>query len=172
MVEKSDYINRQSSAGFTLIETAIVVFIACMILSLSLSYTNVADRYKLKTSASIIAEDIRLAQQLNMNQDNYLYTVLFDCYNERYYILKNINTYKIVTLPAGIDLVQTNFDFDNTYYGCDNKLRFNIKGEPCNKSGFLCGGHLMLRDKNGNNLYVIVASKTGRVRIDSVAPES
>ncbi|TEB09581.1 hypothetical protein Pmgp_03012 [Pelotomaculum propionicicum] len=129
-----------------------------------------ANKQKLDVAASTVAEDIRLVQQLNMNQDA-VYTVLFDCQNDIYYIQRGLSLYKKVQLPYGVDLVLTNFDFDNySDNGCDHKLRFNIRGEPVRNNGILCGGHLSLRDKNGNFRYVIVASVTGRVRTDKVPP--
>ncbi len=141
-------------SGYTLAEVVVVLSITVIFLGFTLVFPG-ANRQKLDVAASIVAEDIRLVQQLNMNQDA-VYTVLFDCQNDSYYIQKGISSYKKVQLPNGIDLVFTNFD--------SNKLRFNPKGDP-NR-----GGHLSLRDKNGNFRYVIVASLTGRVRTDKIPP--
>lgn len=158
------------SKGFTLLEFIIAFSIITIFLGLTPVFFRAFERHKLYSAASVIAEDIRLAQQLNINQDA-VYTVLFDCVNDRYFIQRDINTYKKANLPGGIDLVSTNFDFDNvSWNGCDNKLRFNTRGEPFRINGFLYGGHVSLRDKNGEFLYVIVASITGRVRVDSSPP--
>ncbi len=158
------------SRGFVLVELVIVMMLAILILIFANSFSGVLNSHKLNATAGTIAQDIRLAQQLNLDQDA-VYTVLFDCVNNRYFIYKDMSLYKKVNLPAGVKLVYTNFDFDNNPgNGCDNRLRFNSRGEPFRSSGILCGGHLSLSDKNGNYLYVIVASITGRVRIDSEMP--
>jgi len=143
------------SSGYTLAEVVVVLSITVIFLGFTLVFPGAANRQNLDVAASVVAEDIRLAQQLNMDQDA-LYTVLFDCQNDLYYIQKGVGSYKKVQLPHGIDLVFTNFD--------NNKLRFNTKGDPSS------GGHLTLRDKNGNFRYVIVASVTGRVRTDKIPP--
>ena len=156
-------------SGYTLAEVVVAISITAIIFSFTLVFPG-ANRQKLNVAASVVAEDIRLVQQLNMNQDG-VYTVLFDCQKDIYYIQKGVSSYKKVQLPNGVDLVSTNFDFDNySGNGCDHKLRFNIRGEPVRNNGILCGGHLSLRDKNGNFLYVIVASVTGRVRTDKIPP--
>lgn len=157
------------SSGYTLTEVVVAISITAIFFSFTLVSPG-ANRQKLNVAASVVAEDIRLVQQLNMNQDA-VYTVLFDCQKEIYYIQKGISLYKKIQLPDGVDLVSTNFDFDNySNNGCDHKLRFNIRGEPIRNNGILCGGHLSLRDKNGNCLYVIVASVTGRLRVDTTPP--
>lgn len=142
------------SSGFTLAELAVVVLISGFFLGFALMLPG-AYRQKLAATASVLAEDIRLVQQLNANQDA-VYTILFDCPDDLYLIHKGARAYKKVKLPHGVDLVATNFD--------GNKLRFNTRGDP------IGGGHLSLRDKKGNTLYVIVAAVTGRVRVDGVPP--
>lgn len=164
------YLKKFDENGFTLLEFIIVFSIAAVFLSFTPAFYGALERHKLHSAAAVMAEDIRLAQQLNINQDA-VYTVLFDSVNERYFIQRDINTYKKVDLPGGIDLVSTNFDFDNSAWnGFDNKLRFNTRGEPFRINGILYGGHISLKDKNGEFLYVIVASITGRVRIDRNPP--
>lgn len=158
------------NSGFTLIETVIVLLIASILLTLAFATDKHLNSQKLNAAAAIIAEDIRLTQQLNMKQDG-LYTIIFDFVNERYYIKKYMDIYKKVELPGGIDLVYTNFDFDNNpHNGPDHRLSFNTRGEPIRANGVLIGGHLSLKDNDGNTLYVIVASITGRVRIDTSPP--
>lgn len=159
-----------NSKGFTLLELIIVFSITILFICFTPVFPRIFDRQKLYFTAYVMAEDIRLAQQLNINQDA-VYTTIFDCQNDRYFIQRNVYTYKRTELPGGIDLVATNFDFDNnTGNGCDNKLRFNTEGEPFRINGFLYGGHLTLRNQNGEFLYVIVASVTGRVRVDKQPP--
>jgi Tfp pilus assembly protein FimT len=159
-----------NTKGFTLLELIIVFSITLLFLYFTPVFPRIFDQQKLYFTAYVMAEDIRLAQQLNINQDA-VYTTLFDCLNDRYFIQKNVSAYKKTELPGGVDLVSTNFDFDNnTRNGCDNKLRFNTEGEPFRINGFLYGGHVTLCDQNGEFLYVIVASVTGRVRVDKKPP--
>ncbi|HAU32690.1 MAG: hypothetical protein XD78_1707 [Desulfotomaculum sp. 46_296] len=158
--------------GFSLFELILVLFITVMFSGIALASSNLANRHKLNLAANLICSDIRRIQQQNLD-NNGTYAVLFDCYNDVYYLKKcEIGAVcKKVVLPAGIDLTATNFDFDNNPgNGYDNELRFNSKGEPFRKNGILCGGHLGLKNKNGKYLYVIVASVTGQVRIGTAPP--
>lgn len=156
--------------GFTLLEFIIVISITIIFLGFTTMFPRLFERHKLYSAAAVMAEDIRLAQQLNINQDA-VYTVLFDCQNDRYFIQRDISLYQKSKLPGGINLVATNFDFDNnSRNGCDNRLRFNSRGEPFRINGFLYGGHISICNKNGEFVYVIVASITGRVRIDKDPP--
>ena len=70
-----------------MIETVIVLLIASILLTLAFAADKHFSRQKLDAAAAMIAEDIRLTQQLNMKQDG-LYTIIFDFVNERYYIKK------------------------------------------------------------------------------------
>jgi prepilin-type N-terminal cleavage/methylation domain-containing protein len=142
------------SSGFTLAELAVVVLITGIFLSFTLALPG-AGKQKLDLAAAVMAEDIRLTQQLNMNQDG-VYTILFDWQNDMYYIRRGVFTYKKVKMPDGVDLVFTNFN--------DHKLSFKSLGAPQSS------GHISLRDKQGKFLYVIVAAVTGRVRVDTVPP--
>lgn len=161
-----------TDGGFSLFEVILVLFITMMFSGIALASSNLANRQKLNLAANLICCDIRKVQQQNID-NNGTYAILFDCYNDIYY-LKKCEVGAIcqkVVLPAGIDLTATNFDFDNNPgNGYDNELRFNLKGEPFRKNGILCGGHLGLKNKNNKYLYVIVASVTGQVRIDTEPP--
>lgn len=159
-----------NSNGFTLLEFIIVFSLVAVFIGFAPVFFRAFERHKLYSAASVIAADLRLAQQLNINQDA-VYTVLFDCVNDRYFIQRNVYTYKITNLPGGVDLVATNFDFDNnSWNGYDNRLRFNTRGEPFRINGFLYGGHISICNQNGEFIYVIVASVTGRVRVDRNPP--
>jgi len=161
-----------ASCGFSLLEVVLVLLITIMFSSIALASSNLVNRQKLNLAANLICKDIRSIQQQN-GDNNGTYAILFDCYNDVYYLKKCEAgaTCQKVVLPDGIDLVATNFDFDNNpNNGCDNELRFNSKGEPFRKNGILCGGHLGLKNKNKKYLYVIVASVTGQVRIDTSPP--
>ncbi len=156
--------------GFTLLEFIIVFSLFAILISCTPVFFRAFERHKLYSAAKTIAADLRLAQQLSMNQDTF-YTMLFDCENERYYIQRESSTYKKVNLPEGINLVATNFDFDNKpSNGLDHRLRFNAKGEPYREKDFLAGGHITICNKNDDFLFIVVASITGRVRVDTKPP--
>ena len=156
--------------GFTLLELIMVIAITIIFLCFITVFPRLFERHKLYSAAAVMAEDIRLAQQLSINQDG-IYTVVFDCWNDSYYIQRDNILYQNSKLPGGIKLAATNFDFDNNAgNGCDNRLMFNSRGEPFRINGYLYGGHIIIRNKNGERLYVIVASITGRVRIDKEPP--
>lgn len=150
--------------GFTFIEMSVVLLILIILLGFTISTFGPFSRQKLNAAATLMMEDIRLTQKLCENQETSTYAIVFDRVNEVYYISRNTDIYKRVRLPAGIDLVGTNFKVNGLLV--DN-LSFNTKGRP---SGV--GGHVTLGDKKGNYLYVIVLSVTGRVRIDVSEPST
>jgi len=161
-----------ASSGFSLFEVVFTLLITILFSGIALASSNLADRQKLNFAANLVCKDIRWIQQQN-EDNNGTYAILFDCWNDVYYLKKCEAGAKSrkVFLPAGIELTATNFDFDNNSdNGYDNELRFNSKGEPFRNTGILCGGHLGLRNKNKKYLYVIVASVTGQVRIDTNPP--
>jgi len=145
-----------NSKGFTLIETAVVVLITSVLFGFAFISFETVNRQNLSIAASMMAEDIRLTQQYSLNR-NGEYRILFDCSNEKYYIVKEIKASKIVNLPAGVDLYNTNFSL--------NELKFNQEGIPSK------GGTVTLHNGQGSSLYVIVMPVTGRVRIDTKPPQ-
>ncbi len=146
-----------TGSGFTLIETVVVILIAGVFLGLVSISSKAVDRSRLNIAALMVAEDIRLTQQLSLNQ-NGEYRIIFDYTGERYYLLKGVEAVKTVNLPAGVNLVKTNFPSD--------ELKFNYRGIPSQ------GGTVTLRNKKGSYLYVIVTPVTGRVRIGTTPPQS
>lgn len=151
---------KDNIAGFTFVEMAAVLSIISILAALSIpSFFRIIGRHKLQTAAVLIAEDIREIQQRNISEESTEYHLKFDCINDKYYLCRTTNSYRIVGLPSGIDLVGTNFG--------SQCLEFNLKGAPRPY-----GGHLGLRDnQSGKYLFVIIASITGRVRIDTSEPE-
>jgi len=115
--------------------------------------------YRLSAAAQAMAEDIRLVQQMNANQDGTGYAIVFDCSKERYLLIRRVGArlVRAVDLPPGIDLCYTNFELDT--------LSFYTNGKPRPY-----GGHAALRDRSGRYLYVIVQTMTGRVRVDTSLP--
>ena len=143
--------------GFSLIEIGVVLLISITLLAFTLPISGAFSRQKLNAAASMMREDIRLTQKLCENQESSIYAIKFNRYNETYYIKRNTDIYKKIKLPAGINLMGTNFP--------SSYLTFKSDGGPV---GF--GGHVTLGDNKGNKLYVIVLSVTGRVRVDPSPP--
>lgn len=67
----------------------------------------------------------------------------------------------LVRLPAGVSFASINFPSD----GVRHTLSFRFTGAPNQ------GGHLTLRNRAGQRLYVIVTPVTARVRISSQPPQ-
>lgn len=134
-------------------------------------FFRVLEKQKLHATANLMVADLRLVQQYSINGD-IDYSIHFDTVNDRYLINKGVYRSRAAYLPGGVNLVATNFNFENNPDNCDHKLRFNLRGEPVRKNGALVGGHVSIRNKYDEYLYVIVASITGRVRVDSKPPSS
>lgn len=146
--------------GFVLIEAILAVLLTSIMAGVLVSISWVrGDGHRLSASAQTVAQDIRLVQQMNANQDGTGYSIIFDCSRERYLIVKGlgVSILKAVDLPGGIDLVYTGFE--------KNRLEFYTDGRPRPY-----GGHLVLCDQSGRSLYVIVQTMTGRVRVDAQPP--
>ena len=152
-----------NNRGFTILELTLVTIISGILLALIVPQLKVPyGHYNLESTAYSMAEDIRyFAQQtINAQSETDSYKIKFDILNEKYYFQKNTNILKTMILPASTDLVFVNFD--------NNTLTFKITGGPTP-----VGGTVTLRDLySGDNLYVIVAGVTGRVRVDVVQPAS
>ncbi|NQS76729.1 MAG: prepilin-type N-terminal cleavage/methylation domain-containing protein [Peptococcaceae bacterium] len=159
------------SRGFTLLECIIVCAIIAVFISFTPVFFRVLERQKLHATAHLMVADLRLVQQYSINGD-IDYSIHFDPVNDRYLLKKGVYSHKTTYLPGGINLVTTNFNFENSPDNCDHKLRFNLRGEPVRKNGALVGGHVSVCNKYDEFLYVIVASITGRVRVDSKPPSS
>lgn len=148
------------SRGFVFFEAILaVVLVGVMVSLLAANSFGTKDYCKLLAFAQTIAQDIRLVQQMNANQDGTAYSIVFDCARERYLIVRGlgVSALRVVNLPAGVDLVYTDF--------ADNTLGFYTDGKPRPY-----GGHLALRDRSGRYLYVIVQTMTGRVRVAAQPP--
>ena len=146
-------------AGFTLIEILIALTIMGIVLMIVVPvFNSVLSTLMLNSAANQLAADIRLQQQraISGDTDAVTYYILFDPEQEIYYLSAGVNTLKTVTLPAGVDLLGTNFS--------NNRLAFNLKGIP------LPGGHVTLQQSRSRNRYVIISSVIGRVRVDTVPP--
>lgn len=141
--------------GFTIVEIILVVALLGVLSTISIPiYKKTMAYYELHTAARMISTDIRLAQQRAITEGkNYL--VLFDTVNNKYLIKSNSSDAELRQLPERIAIDYTSF--------ADNTLTFSPSGAPT-------AGHVGISDVYGNNLYIIVAVATGRVRISNEPP--
>jgi hypothetical protein len=114
-------------------------------------------RQGLELAADMVAAEIRRVREMNRGCDGRVYVVQFDRWNDRYLVKEGLRVLKIGSLPPGVDLVWTNFPYD--------QLGFNTMGVPVPR-----GGTLALCDRSGRYLYVVVTSVTGRVRVATAPP--
>ena len=153
----------RNKRGFTILELTLVTLISGVLLALVVPQLKVPyGHYNLESTAYNMAEDIRYFAQQTINAQSVTdsYKIKFDIFNDKYSFQKNTNSLKTMTLPASTDLVWVNFD--------NYALSFKMTGSPT-----LVGGTVTLRDRySGENLYVIVAKDTGRVRVDVKQPAS
>jgi len=147
-----------NNRGITLIELIIVLAILSIIFSISIpQFNDIIARYELQTTARMVASDLRLAQQMAISKGEY-YRILFDLFNrDRYQLLSGTKMIKQVFLPKGVKLSATSFN--------GNTVMFTPLGAP------VPAGRIMLTGRNNENLFVIVAVATGRVRISSNPPD-
>ncbi|WP_066637649.1 prepilin-type N-terminal cleavage/methylation domain-containing protein [Desulfolucanica intricata] len=159
---------KKYNQGFSLLELMIVVLILGILLALAIPQLREPyGRYNLQSAAYGLAEDIRLHMQQTINAQDTLstYRIKFDTTNNKYYLQRNSDVLQIINLPASVELVYTNFDWDSNGIK-DHVLAFNISGKPHPR-----GGTVTLRDRySGELLYVIIANITGRVRVDNKPP--
>lgn len=155
----------RETAGFTLVEMALVVALVGLSLSLSLPYfSKPLALYRLKLSAQQMAQDLREVQQTAINEESSYYSVFFAVSNNYYEVQKVGEVLPKITkravLPPTVKIVFTSFK--------DDWLKFTAQGTPTPT-----GGTVVLQDKvSGQYFYVIVASVTGRIRVSSTPPDN
>ncbi len=147
------------NSGLTLLEMMVVLMIMGILTATAVPLTRHASYWSLQGAARVLASQIRETRHKAIMEGRTCY-IVFYVFSGRYkleYPEGNI----WVRLPEGVDYAANNFplvlDGRPTLY-------FRYTGAP-NR-----GGHVGLKDKKGNKLYVIVTPVTGRVRIDKVPP--
>ncbi len=145
--------------GLTLIELLVVVMIMGILTGVAVPVTRQSGMWSLRAAASELAVMIREARHTAITGGQNCYIVFYQ-FSDRYK-WEYAGKVQWVRLPEGISFAANNFplvlDGRPTLY-------FRYTGAP-NR-----GGHVGLKDKRGNKLYVIVTPVTGRVRIDKVPP--
>ncbi len=153
-------------AGYSLLE--IMLVIALIGIMLSVTFINLQRpfaHHKLHVSARRMLWEIRTMQAIALTEESSGYKMQFLVDPKRnididsYYIMAGINTIKVLELPVGINLYETNFE--------SNRIYVNCSGYPA--YGF--GGTIQIVNKFEEKLYVVIG-KSGRVRIDNKPPSS
>lgn len=152
-------------SGFTLIELLIVLSILAILSSFAIpKYNRIMAYERLDLTAKQLLSDLREGQQkalaMGTNVQANFYRNISGSNTDVYIfkILENngYNSYKSVTLPKDIQLIEARF-------GNDVRFAFSTFGKPN------LNGHIKLENKNGQNLFVIVY-QTGRIRITKDQP--
>ncbi|WP_003542133.1 prepilin-type N-terminal cleavage/methylation domain-containing protein [Desulfotomaculum nigrificans] len=157
----------KTNKGFTLVELVVVIMILGIITAMSMpNFGRPLSDYKLYTAARQLATDIRSLEQKSINladdkYNNYSNYIMFGSKNK--YLINEVipstgdNVQVIqrsVNLPSGIEIFLTNFT--------NNMLVFNRSG------GTSSGGTISLKSTvTGKQLYVIVLTGSGRVRVSN-----
>lgn len=146
--------------GFTLIELLVVLFILSIILSITIpAFNNVLAGYQLDAACRQLQQDIRSTGQEALSEESTTYQINLYVGDDKYRVVDLLKprNYREVVMPAGVDIVYTNFQ--------DDIIKFTLKGMPTR------GGHITLRsDRTGKYRYVIVAPVTGRTRVSDDPP--
>lgn len=138
--------------GYTLVELTVVLLVMSLMVAISMPlFSRGIARYRLDVAAKELESEIRRLQQEALRREVAGYYILFDTYNERYFI-HGPEGDRIVNMPSGVDVVSTAFTGD--------KLVFRAQGSP------LEGGNVFMRHTGtGEVRYLFVTPITGRTRV-------
>jgi Tfp pilus assembly protein FimT len=136
-----------------------VVLILGILLAVALPLVANTSYWSLRVAAHQLAAQIRETRCRAVLEGASCYLVYYQ-FSHRYRLIYPDGS-SWVRLPEGVEIDYTNFplvmDKRPTLY-------FRHTGAPNQ------GGHVALKDRRNNRLYVIVTPVTGRVRIDKVPP--
>lgn len=158
--------------GYTLLEAMVVILVAGIIASVFLPiYRDFMGRYRLYSAARVMAGEIRSLQQKSINlslerYDSFSNTVQFGLGVSEYTISEVIpsNMAAPVLLKTKIQLPDR-VKIRNTTFS-NHRLVVNRGG------GAASGGTVALRnDDTGKEIFIIVLTGSGRVRVDSIPPQ-
>lgn len=155
----------RNKKGFTLIEVILVIVILGILSTLTLpNLLRSNDRWLLRSTAHMIANDIRMVQRLSVQECSYYNFELNT--NEFYYILRNNDplhpNIKKVLLDPRITSISSTLSTSSDYGGSAagyRILRFSQLGSP-NQAGTI-----ILKTRNGDSIRLTVDVTTGRVKV-------
>lgn len=167
MIDNLNYKSKNFSAnhGFTIIELSVVLLLMAILTAIVMpNFINSYARKNLDIAAYQLQQEIRTLGQQALQKESANYRIVFNLTNE-YYVIYGPNGTLKVTMPKGIDIVDTNFD-DPQHYIYD-RIVFSARGIPTN------GGHIAIKSTvTGDFKYIIVALITGRTRVSDSPPVS
>jgi len=152
-------IPHSQSKGMTLVELLAVIIILSIMSAMAVLLFSHTGVWSLKAAAGELAGRIREARSSAIIEGRNINIIFYEF--SRKYKLEYPDDGEWVSLPEGINYSANNFPLV-----IDNRptLYFRHTGAP-NR-----GGHIGLKDKRGNQVFVIVAPVTGRVRVDKAPP--
>lgn len=147
--------------GFTIIELTVVMLIIALFAAMTMpGLSRTYAKQNLQLAALQLQQEIRTLGQESLKREWAGYQITFYATRE-YYNIKGPEGTRKVTLPARVELVETNFDVPSP-----DQMNFSARGMPTR------GGHIALRNTvSGEFKYVIVAAITGRTRISDTPPD-
>lgn len=150
--------------GFTLVELMVVLVLLGVLATLTTPrLLHFTDRWMLRSTAHMMANDIRRVQSLSVQEcDQYQ----FELHTKRfYYQTKNYQAtaapLKRITLDSRITLITStlyNPGYSGTLDGY-RILRFSYLGSPNQ------GGSIVMKTQAGNTVTITVEVTTGRVKV-------
>lgn len=153
--------------GFTLIEILLVVsLLGLLTLVITNSFGRLREYNEIYSSAVRLARDIRMCQNISM-EEGITTRILLDFVSNRYHLIKVERLpvlYKTVPLEGSVSFSWTNFkrykiEFDPV--GCPD---MSDVGTPDK------GGTIALKNRNNRFFYIIITPVTGYVRISESPP--
>lgn len=160
-----------NSQGYSLTELAVVLAITGIMALLAWpGMIDCLDELYLRQTANQLVRDIRFVQQQALHNPAGGWKVSFITSQmingqqtniQGWFIFRFVNNISCVQhtrrLPAGCSFLGGNFNL--------REVRFSELGVP------ISSGHIGIRNRRGDILYVIVAPVTGKARIDTQPPE-
>lgn len=164
MINKGNKGILREERAFTLVELLCVVALIGLLTMIAMpAVQDVSRKRPLEIAARSLATDMRRCQQTAIvtGGGRCLEFLLYS--NVYHYRIKNCSTSETekISFPEGITYRSTTFPTS----GGIPRLRFSPDGAPN------AGGTVVLQNKRGDILYVIVTPATGRVRISDKPPD-
>lgn len=148
----------KNNAGVTLIELLAVLAILAILISVAWPRFPAASGKNLEGTARTLATHLRYVQQEAIISGKGCSIAFYVFHNS--YRLQLPEGNERVYLPEGIS-----FEGNTSFPGNPPSIHFNNLGRPSS------GGTVILKCKNDELIYIIVAPVNGRVRISSTPPE-